>query len=167
MIFEDIIRNHYSPTDQKITDDPRTICVYPITDINLEGVKILLDNCKKHNMENNNLRVATVDPTLWIGRFLDKHYQKLSFVSTLICFDIHQLINGSILRKSYKHQYIHFNSELELDSFMESIRWKTIVIHSISKEVDLDTLKIGFRLKICEIGESTEERDKKIKEILK
>lgn len=167
MIFTDVIKNHYSQPGVKITDDPRTITVYPLGDLNLEGVKVLLDNCKRHNTENNNVRVATVDPTLWIGKFLDKHYQKLSFVSISISFEIHQVINGSIFCKSYKHDYLNFNSELELDNYMESMKWKTIVIHSITKEINLDNLNTKFTVRICEIGDSTEERDKKIKEVLK
>lgn len=167
MIFKDLIKNHYTQGGIKITEDPKTITIYPINDVNLEGIKILLDNCKQFNTQNNNVRVATVDPTLWIGEFLDKHYQKISFVSQSISFEIHQVINGMIVNKSYRHDYLDFNSEIELDEYMESIKWKTVVVHSILKEVNLDKLTTKFKLRICEIGGKGEERDKKIKEILK
>ena len=166
MIFEEIIKNHYM-NQSKITDDPKTITVYPISDSNLEGLKILLNNCKLSSSDNQNVRTATVDPTLWIGKFLDKHYQKLSFVSTMISFEIHQIVNETLYSKSYKVDYVYFNSEKELDDYMESIKWKTIVIHSVTKQIDLDKLTTKFTLKICQIGGKGEERDKKINEVLK
>ena len=30
---------------------------------------------------NDNIRIATVDPTLWLGTFLDKHWEKIPFIS--------------------------------------------------------------------------------------
>ena len=87
-MFEKLLKNNIWSASDPINLDPKTISVYPFSEYNIEGLKILLDNSKRMGSENTNVRVATVDPTLWIGSFLDKHWQKISFISTGISFNI-------------------------------------------------------------------------------
>jgi hypothetical protein len=84
MLFKDFIQNTKQQINVNI--DPKSISVYPIGENNLEGIKILIDSCFRMGGENNNVRMATVDPTLWLGHFLDKHWTKISYVTSLPSF---------------------------------------------------------------------------------
>ena len=81
-MFEKLLKhNIWSSSDPQTNLDTKSISVYPFSEYNMEGLKLLLDNCKRMGNENTNVRVATVDPTLWLGGFLDKHWQKIPSVS--------------------------------------------------------------------------------------
>lgn len=164
-MFEEIIKNHYQ-LGNKINDPISTIAIYPVNSGNLEGLKILLDTCKAWNLENNNVRIATVDPTLWIGKFLDKHFDKISYVTQLPNFEISQIIDGRILLKTFSANSINFETEAEMDKWFEENKWKTLVIHSLKKQVNLETLKTSFSIRYADISDKQSQRDKKLNNIL-
>jgi hypothetical protein len=165
MIFKDFIQNIRQQTN--INADPKTISVYPIGENNLEGIKILIDNCFRMGGENNNVKMATVDPSLWLGDFLDKHWNKISYVTSLPTFMIMKVIDNKVISKQYSSETKEFESEELVNEFFEKGRWKTFVLFSIIKYVDLLTLTISYRVKYADITEKYEERDNKINEILK
>jgi hypothetical protein len=165
MIFKDFIQNIRQQTN--INADTKTISVYPIGENNLEGIKILIDNCFRMGGENNNVRMATVDPSLWLGDFLDKHWNKISYVTSLPTFMIMKVIDNKVISKQYSSETKEFESEELVNEFFEKGRWKTFVLFSIIKYVDLLTLTISYRVKYADITEKYEERDNKINEILK
>ena len=166
MIFKEFIKN-ISGLTQLANTDPKSISVYPIGENNLEGIKILIDNCFRMGSDNNNVRMATVDPSLWLGQFLDKHWTKISYVTSLPSFVIMKVIDNKIVSKQYNTETKEFESEDLINDFFEKGRWKTLVLFSIIKYVDLLTLNISYRVRYADITEKYEERDNKLEEILK
>ena len=163
MIFKDFLQNIRT---QQINIEPKSIQVYPIGENNLEGVKVLIDNCYRMGSENNNVRMATVDPSIWLGQFLDKHWSKISYVTSMIAFNIMKVEGNQIVTKNYNCLTKEFVTDDEINNFFEKGRWKTFVMFSIIKSVDLVTLSSTYRVKYADITEKYEERDNKIKEIL-
>jgi len=163
MIFKDFLQNIRT---QQINIEPKSIQVYPIGENNLEGVKVLIDNCYRMGSENNNVRMATVDPSIWLGQFLDKHWSKISYVTSMIAFNIMKVEGNQIVTKNYNCLTKEFVTDDEINNFFEKGRWKTFVMFSIIKSVDLVTLSSTYKIKYADITEKYEERDNKIKEIL-
>jgi hypothetical protein len=166
MIFKDFIKNINGPA-QLTNTDPKTISVYPIGENNLEGIKILIDNCFRMGNDNSNVRMATIDPSLWLGQFLDKHWTKISYVTSMPSFHIMKVEDNKIVSKQYNTETKEFESDDLINDFFEKGRWKTFVIFSIIKHVDLVTLSSSYRVRYADITEKYEERDNKIEEILK
>lgn len=166
MIFKDFIKNINGPT-QLTNTDPKAISVYPIGENNLEGIKILIDNCFRMGSDNNNVRMATVDPSLWLGQFLDKHWTRISYVTSLPSFNIMKVEDNQIVSKNYNCSTKEFESENLINEFFEKSRWKTFVLFSIIKYVDLVNLSTSYRVRYADITEKYEERDNKLEEILK
>jgi hypothetical protein len=166
MIFKDFIKNLNGPT-QLVNTDPKNISVYPIGENNLEGIKILIDNCFRMGSDNSNVRMATVDPSLWLGQFLDKHWNKISYVTSMPSFNILKVENNQIVSKNYNCLTKEFESDELINEFFEKGKWKTFVLFSIIKYVDLVNLNTSYRLRYADITEKYEERDNKLEEILK
>ena len=163
MIFKDFLQNIRT---QQINIEPKSIQVYPIGENNLEGIKVLIDNCYRMGNDNSNVRMATVDPSLWLGQFLDKHWSKISYVTSMAAFNIMKVEGNQVITRNYNCLTKEFESDAEINDFFEKGRWKTFVIFSIIKSVDLVTLSSTYRAKYADITEKYEERDNKIKEIL-
>ena len=167
-MFEKLLKhNIWSSSDPQTNLDPKNISVYPFSEYNMEGLKLLLDNCKRMGHENTNVRVATVDPTLWLGGFLDRHWQKISFISTLVSFNIFKLEGNNLVTKAYRASNFEFNSDDELDNFFNEKKFIKLVMFSITKFVDLETMTSKYTVRLADITEKYEERDMKIEEILK
>ena len=165
MIFKDFIKN-INGTAQLTNTDPKSISVYPIGENNLEGIKILIDNCFRMGNDNNNVRMATVDPSLWLGQFLDKNWTKISYVTSMPSFHIMKVVDNTIVSKQYNTETKEFESEDLINEFFEKGRWKTFVLFSIIKNVDLTNLNSSYRVRYADITEKYEERDNKLEEIL-
>ena len=163
MIFKDFLQNIRT---QQINIEPKSIQVYPIGENNLEGIKVLIDNCYRMGNDNSNIRMATVDPSIWLGQFLDKHWSKISYVTSMIAFNIMKVEGNQIVTKNYNCLTKEFVTDDEINDFFEKGRWKTFVMFSIIKSVDLVTLSSTYKIKYADITEKYEERDNKIKEIL-
>ena len=163
MIFKDFLQNIRT---QQINIEPKSIQVYPIGENNLEGIKLLIDNCYRMGNDNSNIRMATVDPSIWLGQFLDKHWSKISYVTSMIAFNIMKVEGNQIVTKNYNCLTKEFVTDDEINDFFEKGRWKTFVMFSIIKSVDLVTLSSTYKIKYADITEKYEERDNKIKEIL-
>jgi hypothetical protein len=164
MIFREFLQNIKT---QLVNVEPKSISVYPIGENNLEGIKVLIDNCYRMGSENNNIRVATMDPSLWLGQFLDKHWNKISYVTSMPLFHIMKVEDNKIVSKQYNTETREFESEDLINDFFERGRWKTLVIFSIIKHVDLVSLSSTYRVRYADITEKYEERDNIINEILK
>lgn len=166
-MFEELLKHSIWSADPQISIDPKSISIYPFSEYNMEGLKLLLDNSKRMGHENNNVRVATVDPTLWLGTFLDKHWQKISFISTLISFSIFKIEGSNLVSKAYRVSNFEFKNDDELDSFFNEKKFRKLVMFSITKFVDLETMTSKYTVRLADITEKYEERDMKIEEILK
>lgn len=165
-IFGNLMNNHINGFMTDISLDPSNITVYPVSQFNLEGIKILIDNCKRIGDKNNNVAVATVDPIVWMCDLLDKHWDKISFVSTKPTFNILQVKSNKLVSTNYKTISINFDSMEELDEFFNKSQFKTFVLFSLVKYVNLSSMKSYCVLRYCDITEKYEERDKKINKIL-
>jgi hypothetical protein len=163
MIFKELLQNTRT---QQINIEPKSIQVYPIGENNLEGIKILIDNCFRMGNDNSNVRVATVDPSLWLGQFLDKHWNRISYVTSVPTFNIMKVEDNQLISKNYNCVMKEFESDELINEFFEKGIWKTFVIFSIIKHVELVTLSSTYRVRYADITEKYEERDNKIKEIL-
>lgn len=147
--------------------DPKTITIYPISEYNLEGLKILFDTSMRMGGGGNiNVEVATVSPSLWMGDFLDKHWDKISYVTTTPNFSIIKIRSNEMVSCSYRTDTISFDSDEELDTFFNDGKWKKFVLFSINKYVDLRTLKSSYIVRYADITEKFEIRDNKINSIL-
>lgn len=168
-MFSDIISN-YTNNMISISSslDVKSISVYPISEYNLEGIKILLDNCMRMGSEQNiNVQLATIHPSMWLGKFLDRNWDKISYVTTNIQFNILKHDSGQIISKTYKVDSIMFDTDEELDNFLIDGKWKKFVIFSIVKYANLITMTCYYSVRYADITEKFEERDNKINEILK
>jgi hypothetical protein len=166
MIFNELLQNINSPNISP-NIDPKSISVYPIGENNLEGIKVLIDNCYRMGNVNNNIQVATMDPLLWLGEFLDKHWNKISYVSSLPSFSIMKVEDNKIVSRQYNCLFKEFNSDGEINDFFEKNKWKTFVIFVIIKHVNLVNLSSTYRVRYADITEKYEERENKLEEILK
>lgn len=148
--------------------DHKSISLYPISESNLEGIKILTDNCIRMGKEDNsNIILATIDPSIWLGDFLDKYWNKISYVTTNVKFTILKVDDDRIIQKDYNVITKQLDDDDDVDSFFESGKWKKFVIFSIIKYANLAIMKSHYSIKYADITEKFEERDNKINEILK
>ena len=79
---------------------------------------------------------------------------------------MNKVIDNKIVSKQYNTETKEFESEGLINEFFEKGRWKTLVLFSIIKYVDLLTLNISYRVRYADITEKYEERDNKLEEIL-
>mgnify|MGYP001282524524 CR=1 FL=1 len=139
------------------------VSIYPISDYNLEGLKILIDNCVKTGTQNNNnVEIATVNPSLWLGQFLDKYWNKISYVSKLPNFDILKIENDEIIRKTYITETSSFSNDYDIDEFFNKNKFKKLVIYYITKSVNLLNMQTLYTIRYSDITEKYEEREIKI-----
>jgi len=82
-------------------------------------------------------------------------------------FNILKVENNQIISKNYNCLTKEFESDELINEFFEKGRWKTFVLFSIIKYVDLVNLSTSYRVRYADITEKYEERDNKIEEILK
>lgn len=169
MIFDDLIKNYTGqnghPSGPSL--DSRTISVYPISEYNLEGIKILLDNCMRMGTEqNSNVQMATVNPSMWLGDILNKHWDKISYVTSMPSFEILKVDSDRIISKAYRVDSITFDTDEELDKFFVQGKWKRFVLFSIVKYANLSTMTCHYSVRYSDITEKFEERDNKINSIL-
>ena len=143
-----------------------TISLYPISEYNLEAIKILIDNCSMSNQENHNVRLATIDTSLWLGDFLDKYWDRISYVCTVPKFEVLKFEGNEIVTKPYDVRNETFNNESELELFFNDGRWKKFVIYKIVKFADLSTMKTFYTIRYADITEKYEIRDNKINLVL-
>lgn len=167
MIFDSFIKSHSAYFgSNNINMDPSTITLYPVGGSNLEGIKILIQTCKRLGSENSNVKIATIDPTLWLGKFLDKYWDKISFVSSQSEFHVLKIENNKIIDKQYRVESVEIEDEVGLDKFFDESKFKSLVLFSVVKTADLVKLTTSYKIRFSEISEKYEERDKKIKEVL-
>lgn len=168
-MFSDLISNYTTnPISVSNSLDVKSISVYPISEYNLEGIKILLDNCMRMGSElNTNVQLATIHPSMWLGDFLDKNWDKISHVTTNVQFTILKHESGKIISKNYKVDSVKFDTEEELNSFFINGKWKKFVLFSVVKYANLSTMNCYYSVRYSDITEKFEERDNKINEILK
>ena len=144
-----------------------SISIYPISEYNLEGIKLLIYNCDRvcGNQDNINVKIATVNTQLWLGDFLNKYWKNISYVSAKTDFNILKLDNDNIISKYYKLDQLNMTDD-EMYIFFKERIWKKLVLYSVVKYVDLADLSVYYNIRYADITEKYEERDDKINNIL-
>ena len=162
-MFSKVIKNTKGGTGPQCDSK---MSIHAISESNIGGINILIDTCIKNTHLNNNVSIATVDPTLWLGEVLDKHWQKISYVCEYSNFEIFKISGNSILKRLYVTQDQRLNNDEELDEFFNNNKWKRLVLHSITKYVDLSIMKSYYNIRCADITEKYEERDRIIEDLL-
>ena len=165
MKFENLITNPYNLSNN-LSYSQKDISLYPVGEYNLDGIIVLIENCRRNAADNSNVEFATVSPSLWLGGFLEKHWDKISYVCALPNFRTLKVVGDGIVETNYKVDSADFNSEQELDNFFENNKWRRLVLFYIIKVVDLRTMSIQYRVRYGDITEKFEERDNKINSVL-
>jgi hypothetical protein len=166
-MFNDLLSSRWPNQMIMPSLDPKTINIYPISEYNLEGIKILYDNSIRMGHDNINVEMASISPTLWMGDLLDKHWTKISFVCSTPVFEVMKIEGGNFVSKNYTTEPFECNTEDELDEFFTKGKYKKLVIFSISKNANLSTMNTYYKIRYADITEKFEERDSKLTEILK
>jgi len=142
------------------------LSIYPISEYNLEAIKFLVDNCEMCNSSNTNVNLASFHTSIWLVDFLDRYWDKISYVTKLPVFNIMKIEGSKIITKTYETISDTFDNEEELDKFFEDGRWKKFVIYTVSKFADLSKMSSFYVVRYADITEKYEVRDNKIDSIL-
>lgn len=153
-------------TSYQLNPEKNPINLFTITEDNLDGILVLMRNCIKYGISSqDNIRIATVHPSLWLGDWVDTYYKYISYVTNDTTFKVSRILNNQLVVKSYSC-YTKKLSEDEVSSFFETNKFKKFVIYFVTKNVELSSLKTYYQIKFADISEKFEERDSKIIEIL-
>jgi hypothetical protein len=168
MSFKKIIQHVPGTKASGILEDfKKEEFIYPISKNNLSPILVLIKNCMlQGNDTGTNVEIVSVNPSIWLGEFLDKHIDNISYVCASPVFNILKYDEVDIYSKSYRCDRIVFYDDNSADDFFNSNKWKSLVIYSIVKNVDLKNMKSWYTLRYADITETYEIRDNKINEIL-
>ena len=145
----------------------RELSVYPISDSNLEPIKYLVENCEMGNdSPNTNVHLATFNTSLWLGDFLEKYRNKISYVCRSPIFNLMKLEGNKIITRTYSTRSDTFQTESELDNFFEEGKWKKFAIYTVTKFADLSKMSSFYVIRYADITEKYEVRDNKLSSIL-
>ena len=151
----------------KSVSPKKDLSIYPISEYNLEAIKFLVDNCEVcNNTPNINVNLASFHTSIWLGGFLDKYWDKISYVTKLPIFDIMKIEGNKVITKTYKTRTDTFDNDQELDKFFQEGKWKKFVIYTVSKFADLSKMISFYVVRYADITEKYEVRDNKINSIL-
>lgn len=139
--------------------------VHHITEDNINGLMILVNNCMVEGNRNNNTQIATLHPSLWLHELLDKYWENINYVTSVPKFEISKVIGSTITLKEYVVQNINIDEE-QLEEFFKSSKYQSFVIYSITKNIDLITLTSKYLIRYADITEQDKIRDNKLKEII-
>lgn len=135
----------------------------PVSNHSLDAVMQLINNCKDLGI---GIQYATFDISLWLNDFLVNNYSKIKYITVSPRFTLEYIENKQPHSKIIDCKTIQFNSDDELQQFFDDNDGKTLVIYIIGKYIDLNTLKVFYRIRYADITEKNEEREIKINKIL-
>ncbi len=121
------------------------------------------NSCRMGNDSNNNVNLATVDPSLWMDDISNIILDNVGYITKNSTFNITSYIDGKLVCKSYSCESLEFS---DLDSLKEFIKdrgtFSVLTIHSIVKYVFLNTLTVCWRIRCKEITDIQSIRNNKI-----
>jgi hypothetical protein len=137
-------------------------------DLDLFFLKTLYENCLRMGSTNNtNVTHASIHPTLWFSEFFEKYSDCIKMVSKNSSFEIIKIIDNKITTQSYSSQFLQFDTDEKLDNFFLQYRnYKNLVLFSVIKLLDLQTLKSVWHVRARDITTKEEMRNLKIDEII-
>jgi len=163
MSFKNIIQS--SPND--LLEFKKEEYIYPVSKNNLAPILILIKNCLLQGSDiGSNVEIVSVNPSIWLGEFLDRYIDCISYVSSSPVFNILKYDEVDVYSTNYRCDRLVFYDDNAVDEFFSSNKWKNLVIYSIIKNVDLKNMKSWYTLRYADITETYEVRDNKINEIL-
>lgn len=74
--------------------------------------------------------------------------------------------NNDILTKTYNVGTIEFSNEQEMNDYFSTKSWYSLVIYSIVRLADLRNMTYKYEVRLADVTEEYERRDKKLNEIL-
>ena len=121
------------------------------------------------NESNNNVSLASLEPSSWLEQISEVILEYVSYVSKFPCFEIGYFHNNTWNVESYNIEgFDELNSIDELKDFIkERGKKSTFVLYYIINYVDLNTMRKYWLVKSKSVSFKIDERDKKIKKILK
>lgn len=164
-MYKDLIDsiNNTSPSNSFNKDS----FVYPISEFNLEAIKILIHNCFHSDLvENHNLEWVTINPIIWLPDLLDKNISYIKMISCSPIISILKEENGQLIYKNYKCEIDKNLTETEINDFFQKNKWNQLVIYNITKIADLRTMKSWYNIRYADVTEKYEQIENKINELL-
>ena len=142
--------------------------LYPIDELNPYGLIIFFNNSTRMCSENNNVEIATVDPTIWMSDIFDMVLEKFSYAASSPSFSRYELKMGSFYTTLFDCDQKEFKTEEEIKEYFNKYdKYSTLVIFSMVKYVDLSKLTTIFMVRYKDITDSQTKRDRKLEEIIK
>lgn len=128
------------------------------------GLSTLYTNCcRMGNIDNINVSLATVNPDIYIGELVDVILENVSYISKFPSFQLTSYINGEFVSCTYTCETLEFENIDDIKKTISEMgKFSILVLYSIVKLVNLETMKSSFTIKIAEIKDIKQIRNKKI-----
>jgi len=156
-LVTDVISNVYNGKD----------FLYPVSENDLGGLAILISNCTFGGKELlHNMQFASIDPSIWLGDFLDKYWNKMSYVTAAPNFNLLIVESGKIVIKPHGILSENFETDEDINTFFNNPKNKKLAIYTITKWADLALMKTWYSLRYANLTEKSEIRGNYIDTIL-
>ena len=154
--------------DVRIFDSKEDVSVYVNDDIDFTALKILYDNCLRvGTSDNSNITVATVHPSLWFGELFEYIQKSVKLVTKVPVFQLMQIEDNQLVAYNKCVETREFYSDIELKEFFEEeCKYKSLVIFSICKYLDMMNLSTTWRIRCVNFLTKEEVRDRKLDSII-
>ena len=117
--------------------------------------------------DNSNVHFATHHPDTWFDDIVEDILDNVSFIVKSPVFALNKLSNGTITNTSYSCDSIQFDDISELKKFMkDNGQFSLLFLFCIVKCVDLDKLKVFWKMRYKIVEDKERSRDKKIDTII-
>ena len=137
-------------------------------DLDLFSLKTLYENCLRMGSTNNtNVTHATIHPSLWFADFFDKYMDCVKMDSKNASFELIKIVNDKIVTQNYTCQFLQIDSDEKLDDYFNQFRnYRSLVLFSVIKLLDLQSLKSVWHVRSKDITSKEEVRNLKIDDII-
>jgi hypothetical protein len=141
--------------------------IIKVDNFHSSALGLLYDNCLRMcNETNSNVEMATLSPNKWFGELVPYIITNVDYVSKSTNFMIKSYSRGELYCYSYSCGYRRFETWEDMIGFFEVNRFTVLVLFSVNKFVNLDTLVSEWVIKYSEIEIPEEIRNKKIDYII-
>ena len=138
--------------------------IHKVDEKDFQALKILYQNCKRiANDNNSSVDLATLNPDKWFDRFVPTLFSSVDYVSESPMVSLFFFEDERLYSKSLETTWKDFDSYEDMEKFFTMERFSELVLFSICKYIDLDSLKESWQIRFGEIKTKEVERDKKIK----
>jgi hypothetical protein len=137
-------------------------------DLDLFYLKTLYENCLRMGSTNNtNVTHASIHPSLWFSEFYQKYSDCIKMVSKNATFELIKIVNDKIVTQNYTCQFLQIDSDEKLDDYFNQFRnYRSLVLFSVIKLLDLQSLKSVWHVRSKDVSSKEEVRNLKIDDII-